>query len=70
MQFMVMLQRNLLYTGITRAKKAIIIVGSKKAIGCAVANADIQKRNTGLSERLSACASEKAKRWSRPRVPK
>jgi exodeoxyribonuclease V alpha subunit len=70
MQFMVMLQRNLLYTGITRAKKAIIIVGSKKAIGCAVANADIQRRNTGLSERLSAYASEKAKRWSRPCVLK
>jgi exodeoxyribonuclease V alpha subunit len=70
MQFMTMLQRNLLYTGITRAKKAIILVGSKKAISCAVENANIQKRNTGLSERLSVCVSEKAKRWNRPRVPK
>jgi exodeoxyribonuclease V alpha subunit len=53
MQFAVMLQRNLLYTGITRAKKAIIIVGSKEAISYAVSNADTRQRNTGLAARLS-----------------
>ena len=52
MQFFVMLQRNLLYTGITRAKKVIVLIGSKKAIGCAVKNSDVVARNTGLSKRL------------------
>ena len=36
-----------------RAKKAIILVGSKKAIGCAVSTADVVKRNTGLAKRMS-----------------
>ena len=53
MQFFVMLQRNLLYTGITRAKKALVLVGSKKAIGRAVRNADVARRNTGLARRLT-----------------
>ena len=53
MQFFVMLPRNLLYTGITRAKRVVILIGSKKAIGCAVRNADVIKRNTGLAKRLT-----------------
>ena len=53
MQFFVMLQRNLLYTGITRAKRAIILIGSKKAIGIAVKNTEVAKRNTGLAKRLT-----------------
>ena len=48
-----MLQRNLLYTGITRAKRAIVLIGSKKAVGCAVRNEDVIKRNTGLVKKLS-----------------
>jgi exodeoxyribonuclease V alpha subunit len=52
MQFYVMLQRNLLYTGITRAKKAIVLIGTKKAVGFAVRNSDVAKRNTGLAKRL------------------
>ena len=52
MQFYVMLQRNLLYTGITRAKKALVLIGSKKAVGFAVRNSDVAKRNTGLAKRL------------------
>ena len=48
----VMLQRNLIYTGITRAKKGLVIVGSRKAIWCAVQNMKVEKRNTLLSERL------------------
>ena len=51
-QFYMMLQRNLLYTGVTRAKKACVIVGSKKAISMAIRNKTIQKRNTKLKERL------------------
>ena len=49
----VMLQRNLLYTGITRAKKICIIVGTTKALAYCVHNMVVQKRNTKLKERLS-----------------
>lgn len=52
MQHFVMLQRNLLYTGITRAKRAIVLVGTKQAITLAVKNNDILNRNTFLTERL------------------
>ncbi|HEX9062231.1 MAG TPA: ATP-dependent RecD-like DNA helicase [Clostridia bacterium] len=53
MQHYVMLQRNLLYTCITRAKKVLVLVGSKKAIASAVANNKTTKRNTHLAKRLS-----------------
>jgi exodeoxyribonuclease V alpha subunit len=52
MQHYMMLQRNLLYTGVTRAKKALVLVGTKKAIGYAVRNNTVTKRYTGLTERL------------------
>lgn len=52
MNHYVMLQRNLLYTGITRAKKALVIVGSRKALAYAVRNVTVTKRNTLLRERL------------------
>ena len=52
MQHYMMLQRNLLYTCVTRAKKVLVLVGSKKAISIAVANNKIQKRNTLLESRL------------------
>lgn len=48
-----MLQRNLLYTGVTRAKKALVLIGQKKAIGYCVRNVTVDKRNTLLAERLS-----------------
>ncbi|MFH0880798.1 MAG: ATP-dependent RecD-like DNA helicase [Lentisphaerota bacterium] len=51
-QHFVMLQRNLLYTGITRAKKLVILVGSQKALGMAVRRMDSRKRITTLQERL------------------
>lgn len=51
MQHYVMLQRNLLYTS-TRAKKALVLVGTKKALGCAVRNNTVTRRNTCLVERL------------------
>lgn len=53
-QHWVMLQRNLVYTGITRGKKIVILVGTKKALAIAVKNNDTQYRNTRLAERLSA----------------
>lgn len=47
-----MLYRNLLYTGITRAKKIVVIVGSKRALRYAVDNVNAEIRNTYLCERL------------------
>lgn len=52
MNHYVMLQRNLLYTGITRAKKILVLVGTKKALSYAVKNVTVTKRNTMLKERL------------------
>lgn len=47
-----MLHRNLLYTGVTRGKKLVIIVGTKQAISMAVRNDEVKKRFTGLTETL------------------
>jgi len=47
-----MLQRNLLYTAVTRAKKLVVLVGSKRAIGQAVRSAGAGRRNTALDHRL------------------
>ncbi len=47
-----MLQRNLFYTAITRAKQIVVLVGSKHAIKRAVENSQIEARNTSLAERL------------------
>ena len=52
MNHYVMLQRNLIYTGITRAKKVLVIVGTKKALSYAIRNVTVEKRNTLLKERL------------------
>ena len=48
----IMLSRNLLYTGITRAKKRVILVGQKPALFMAIHCNDITKRNTMLGERI------------------
>ena len=53
MTHFVMLQRNLLYTGVTMAKKALMLVGEKKAIGYAVRNVTVDKRNTLVAWRLN-----------------
>ncbi len=55
-----MLQRNLLYTGVTRAKKALVLVGQQKAIGCCVKNVTVDNRNTLLAERLKGTVSGRA----------
>jgi len=52
MSHFMMLQRNLLYTGVTRAKKTLVLVGQKKAVGYCVRNVTVDKRNTLLAERL------------------
>ncbi|MCD8149590.1 MAG: DUF4186 family protein, partial [Clostridiales bacterium] len=52
MSHYVMLQRNLLYTGVTRAKKILVLIGEKKAVAYAVRNETTTARNTKLAERL------------------
>lgn len=47
-----LLTRNLLYTGITRAKKLLIIVGSQKVVEFMTQNVDSKKRNTGLEFKM------------------
>lgn len=53
MKHFVMLQRNLIYTGITRAKKICVLVGTTKALAYAIRNNTVSKRNTKLKERLN-----------------
>ena len=52
MTHFVMLQRNLIYTGITRAKKVLVMVGTRKALSYAVGNVTVTERNTMLAQRL------------------
>lgn len=52
MSHYVMLQRNLIYTGITRARKLMVIVGTRKALGYAIHNVTVTARNTKLCKRL------------------
>jgi len=56
-QHYMLLQRNLLYTAITRAKRLCVIVGQLRALEAAVRNNRVASRNTGLAERLSTFAS-------------
>lgn len=53
-QHFLMLQRNLLYTGITRGKRLVVIVGSRKALAAAVQRQDTAQRYTALGRRLQA----------------
>jgi exodeoxyribonuclease V alpha subunit len=53
-QHYLLLQRNLIYTGITRAKKLVVLIGTKKALAIAIRNNKPQRRYTLLSERLAA----------------
>jgi exodeoxyribonuclease V alpha subunit len=51
-QHYMMLQRNLLYTAVTRAKRLCVLVGTRKAIAMAVKNATVAQRFSGLEARL------------------
>jgi exodeoxyribonuclease V alpha subunit len=51
-----MLQRHLLYTAVTRARKLVVLVGSMRALRMAVENAEQRLRRSGLAERLQAAA--------------
>ena len=59
-QHYVMLQRNLLYTGVTRGRRLVIVIGSSKAMGIAVRNNRIVDRHTRLAERLAALCGGKS----------
>jgi exodeoxyribonuclease V alpha subunit len=48
------LQRNLVYTGVTRAKQLVVLIGQKKAFAMAVQNTRTDERYSGLLSRLRA----------------
>ena len=47
-----LLTRNLLYTGMTRARKLLVIIGNKNIVDFMIRNNDNKKRNTGLAYKL------------------
>jgi exodeoxyribonuclease V alpha subunit len=49
-----LLTRNLLYTGMTRAKKLLILIGNNKVLDGMIQNTEIKKRNTGLKNKLKS----------------
>jgi exodeoxyribonuclease V alpha subunit len=58
-QHYAMLQRNLLYTGVTRGKRLVVLVGQKKAVAIAVRNVSGRRRWSKLAEWLNADASQR-----------
>jgi exodeoxyribonuclease V alpha subunit len=59
-QHFIMLQRNLFYTALTRAKKLSVIVGSYKALYIAIKNDDPVKRNSLLKDKLVRLSAAEA----------
>lgn len=59
-QFSIQLQRNLLYTAVTRAKKKVFIFGQWKALSKAIRNDEVARRNTWLSQRIEEAFREVA----------
>jgi exodeoxyribonuclease V alpha subunit len=55
-QHYLMLKRNLLYTAVTRGKKLVVLVGTKRALGMAVSREDTRRRFTALKGRLQELA--------------
>jgi exodeoxyribonuclease V alpha subunit len=58
-QHFVMLQRNLIYTAVTRAKRMVVMVGTKKALAIAIRRAEVGQRRTRLARRLQEADAEK-----------
>jgi exodeoxyribonuclease V alpha subunit len=56
-QHYMLLQRNLLYTGVTRGKRLVVLVGTKRALTIAVKNDKTQKRFTRLAKRLAGAGA-------------
>ena len=59
-QHYMLLQRNLIYTGITRGKKLVVLVGQKKALAIAVRNDRPQRRYSGLLASLQSDGQQEA----------
>ena len=57
-QHYLMLQRNLLYTAITRAKELVVIVGTKEALGIAIRNNKVVERNSHLTRRIQGALEQ------------
>ena len=55
-----MLQRNLLYTAVTRAKNLVVIVGTRKAMAIAIKNNRVADRYTSLPQRIRAGQGDEA----------
>ena len=53
-QHYMMLKRNLVYTGITRGKRLVVLVGQKRALAIAVKGREVERRWSKLQERLAA----------------
>ena len=53
-QHYILLQRNLIYTAVTRGRKLVVMVGTKKALAIGVKNNKTEKRYTYLGQRLAA----------------
>lgn len=53
-----LMTRNLLYTGITRAKKLLVIVGMDKVADFMIQNVEVKKRNTGLEYKMKLITKE------------
>lgn len=64
-----MLQRNLLYTALTRAKKKVIMLGHGSAVEKAINNICVVKRNTRLGERIKKCLAQRKKPSSLEQLP-
>ena len=58
MSHFVMLQRNLLYTGVTRAKKILVLIGERRAVYYAIHHVTTDARNTKLAQRLQETLAE------------
>ena len=56
----IMMYRNLLYTGITRAKKRVVLIGQKQVLFMAIHRNEIGKRNTLLGMRIQMAYAKKA----------
>jgi exodeoxyribonuclease V alpha subunit len=57
-QHYMMLQRNLVYTGVTRGKQLVVLIGQRKALGLAVSNNRTERRYSGLLARLRGESAE------------
>src|SRR6266567_1328166 len=66
MQHYLLLSRNLVYTGLTRAKQLVVLIGPTKAIGLAIKRVTDRQRYTALADRLKALSGQHVGGGSRP----